>query len=954
MFRFDWSRWLQKTFGTPTRRHRRRETRPRVEPLEPRWVPSFVVKGIGGFIDPGVTEGPLTGEPVALYAIDTPSDTVTAAIDWGDGTTSAGTVSPNPNGSGEVFGDHTYYDEGIYHPVVTLTEQGSSPDTDTIANGSITVNEGDSLTGSGASFAAREGEVVSGSVATFTDTNSSALAGFFTATIDWGDGTTSAGAVGGGLSNPLIVLGSHTYAEEGTFNPVVTLTDVNDSGRATATATATGTATVAEADSLSGTGRSDTLTEGISFSSTVAKFTDTNTSAVAGDFTASIDWGDGTTDTGAAVTVTGGNGSFTVRGTHAYADEGNFTATATLTDDAPGTATASASSSVTVAEADVLSGTGATFGATEGTPFSGSVATFTDTNPAADPADLTASIAWGDGATTPGTVSGGAGSPFTVSGAHTYADEGPFTTTVTLSDDAPGTATATATGTATVAEADALFVAGLSTGATEGKAFSGAVATLVDNGYPGASPSDFTATITWGDGTTSAGTVEQASFAGFEVSGSHTYLDEGSFAVKVTVTDDGPGTATATATGTATVADADSFFSLTTVPLQNVTEGKAFSGSVALFSTTGYDNNTAADFTATIKWGDGTTSAGTVTGSGGSYTVSGSHTYVDEGLRSLSVTVADDAPGTATATATGTATVAEADSLTGQKVSSLSVTEGQKISEVVGLFGDTNKANVAGDFKATINWGDGTTSAGTVGGGSGGFTVNGSHTYADEGTFTITTTLADDAPGTATSTVTANVGEADSLDGSGVPITAAAGTDFIGPVAVFTSTYSGNVGSGFTASIDWGDGTTTAGEVVGAGGVYTVNGDHTYANSGTFAVSVQVSDNGQGTAFANPRTTATVTSSSPPPTSTGGPPSSSSSSSPSQMQVGEVALDAWLVVEGLLTNNASLEELGLGGYLFAIFGLPSSVQSQMQTDFFRDIIADLALSSFTSSLPSLP
>ena len=37
------------------------------------------------------------------------------------------------------------------------------------------------------------------------------------------------------------------------------------------------------------------------------------------------------------------------------------------------------------------------------------------------------------------------------------------------------------------------------------------------------------------------------------------------------------------------------------------------------------------DFTATINWGDGTTTAGTVIGSNGSFTVAGGHTYADEG-----------------------------------------------------------------------------------------------------------------------------------------------------------------------------------------------------------------------------------------------------------------------------------------------------------------------------------
>jgi len=66
--------------------------------------------------------------------------------------------------------------------------------------------------------------------------------------------------------------------------------------------------------------------------------------------------------------------------------------------------------------------------------------------------------------------------------------------------------------------------------------------------------SDFSATINWGDGTTSAGTVIAQNGGGFAVTGPHTYAEEGSYQVGVTINDIG-GSAT-TAVSTATVADA--------------------------------------------------------------------------------------------------------------------------------------------------------------------------------------------------------------------------------------------------------------------------------------------------------------------------------------------------------------------------------------------------------------
>jgi hypothetical protein len=48
------------------------------------------------------------------------------------------------------------------------------------------------------------------------------------------------------------------------------------------------------------------------------------------------------------------------------------------------------------------------------------------------------------------------------------------------------------------------------------------------------------------------------------------------------------------------------------------------------------------------------------------------------------------------------------------------------------------------DFSATITWGDGSTTAGTVSGPNGGpYTVSGSHTYSSTGNFTITTSIKD-------------------------------------------------------------------------------------------------------------------------------------------------------------------------------------------------------------------
>jgi hypothetical protein len=59
------------------------------------------------------------------------------------------------------------------------------------------------------------------------------------------------------------------------------------------------------------------------------------------------------------------------------------------------------------------------------------------------------------------------------------------------------------------------------------------------NGDLSDSPADFRATIDWGDGVRTLGTVATAPGGGFAVTGSHTYAAAGSYAAKVTVDDFG-------------------------------------------------------------------------------------------------------------------------------------------------------------------------------------------------------------------------------------------------------------------------------------------------------------------------------------------------------------------------------------------------------------------------------
>ncbi len=203
-----------------------------------------------------------------------------------------------------------------------------------------------------------------------------------------------------------------------------------------------------------------------------------------------------------------------------------------------------------------MTATGVTLTATEGTLLASVVvATFTTTDPGPPPASsYTATIDWGDGsATTVGTITGPVTGTYSVVGSHTYADEGTFTLTVHV-DDAVDSTTATASGTANVGEGDFGTLLSATFNATVGVPYTGSVGSFTDPGNPLQVASDWSATIDWGDGTNTVGTVSGATGGPFTISGTHTYATPGSFTVKATFTDDPPSVLSATITSTADVA----------------------------------------------------------------------------------------------------------------------------------------------------------------------------------------------------------------------------------------------------------------------------------------------------------------------------------------------------------------------------------------------------------------
>ena len=178
-------------------------------------------------------------------------------------------------------------------------------------------------------------------------------------------------------------------------------------------------------DPIDATGQTISGTEGVALTNptTVATFSDPDGDSGASDYTTSIDWGDGTITTGTV--VSDGSNNYSLEGTHTYAEHGVHTITETITDTDDPSNTTIVTSTATIAE-QPLNTTAVAISATEGDAFNGTVATFTDGDTAPGPSDYEATIDWGDGNTSSGTITGSAGS-FTITGNHTYDDAGNFT-----------------------------------------------------------------------------------------------------------------------------------------------------------------------------------------------------------------------------------------------------------------------------------------------------------------------------------------------------------------------------------------------------------------------------------------------------------------------------------------------------------------------------------------------
>ncbi len=275
---------------------------------------------------PGIiTEG--DAYTLRLSASEPGGDVITSwSVDWGDGVTQ--TLSGDATSATHIY--------SAPPNAVTISATATDEDGNYTANALPVVVDDAPLSASAITFNSVEGATFNGAVASFTDANPFPQIGSFSATIHWGDGTSStSGMVAANGAGGFDVRGTHVYAEEGAMPVSVTIRDTGGSQ-----ATAVSMANISD-PAVVATASAFTAAVGSPIGPlVVATFTDPGGPESLSDYQAVIDWGDGTTDDTQTSIVSNGD-TFSVLGTHIYSAAGLYPVKVTITHDrAPATTVA--------------------------------------------------------------------------------------------------------------------------------------------------------------------------------------------------------------------------------------------------------------------------------------------------------------------------------------------------------------------------------------------------------------------------------------------------------------------------------------------------------------------------------------------------------------------------------------------------------------------------------------
>jgi hypothetical protein len=723
-----------------------------------------------------------------------------------------------------------YAEEGAYTLSIVITDKGGSS-----ASAQSTVKVGDApLAALGQTLAAIEGQSLTNVVvATFTDPGSDGTSADYAATITWTDsGNQTHTAPGiiqatGAQTFNVLVANLGPYTEEGAYAVSIVITDKGGSS-----SSAQSTVNVGDAP-LAALGQALAAIEGQSLTNdVVATFTDPGSDGTSADYTATITWTDssGQTRTTAGTIQATGTQSFSVLAPNLgpYAEEGAYPLSIVITD--KGGSSVSVQSTVNVGDAP-LTAVGPTLAVSEAQSLTNVVvATFTDPGTDGTTADYAATITWtgssGQTHTTAGTIQAAGAQTFNVLAVNLgpYAEEGAYPLSIAITDK--GGSSVSVQSTVNVGDAP-LTAASQTLAVSEGQSLSNVVvATFTDPGTDGTT-ADYTATITWTDSNgqthTTAGTIQAVGAQSFRVQATNLgpYAEEGAYPVIILLTDMGGGSVWIKSA--VNVNDAPLAAQGQTLA---VIEGQSLTNVlVASFRDTGSDGTTA-DYAGTITWTDNSgqihTTTGTIQATGAqSFSVLAGNLgpFAEEGSYVIGVRITDR--GGSLASAQTTVNVADAGlTSSGQN---LSATTGLAFTGTVAAFTDANSYANAGDFSATIHWGDGQTSQGTiVSNNNGGFMVTGTHTFASKGSYSMLVQIVDKGGSATTARGTATV--TDSIPALSVTLTQ--NPTNLRQVQV-NGTFSDLVAKHHTAVINWGDGTVSRIDLgTSAGGKFSLS--HTY------------------------------------------------------------------------------------------------------------------------------
>ncbi len=550
---------------------------------------------------PAWVEGAAPASPVVLATFSDADPNAQAGdysttINWGDGTTSTGTiVAASTPGVFEVLGSHTYAEDGTPTATVQIVDtdaEQSTPRPSTIpasrATVAVPLSVLDATLTAWRPPAPSPAPQVAGQaftdlpVALFSDADPGAIAGDYTVSIDWGDGTapSSGRVISPGHVGPFEVVGSHTYAEGSPAgSPYRVTVQIADVDGELASPPPVGRSSAAVIETITVTGSTIQLkpatvasgVQGIAGPIVLATLTGADQKSATVDYSGTINWGDGTTSPlthANFVPAANAPGSYLVVGTHGYAQAGTYSATVQVSE-AAGSGSASSSSATSTARIPVaasrLNASGVAAEAYVGSSVIGPVATFSVVGAPILASDSSAEIQWGDGTTSIGTITENpATGIFSVVGAHsysaagTYADQviiqAPDGLTTTLRDliivinpplapeptgqtspasDPPGSGASASGGSSIPA---GLVVNGQGISSARSHVFGGVVATFTDGTDPAPS-STFVATIWWGDGRHSKGMIAGPSSSDgiFVVRGRHFYTHRHEFIVRITI-----------------------------------------------------------------------------------------------------------------------------------------------------------------------------------------------------------------------------------------------------------------------------------------------------------------------------------------------------------------------------------------------------------------------------------